>query len=77
MMTMMHARLAGAMALMFFGVVTPAGAGPGHDHGDEPQQARRPMSPRVSAVSETFELVGILKGGTLVVYLDRAADTLR
>lgn len=66
-------------ALLTLAVMTaiPAAvmAGPGHDHGPEPAVAAGPSSPRIVAVSETYELVGILKDGTLTVYLDRLADT--
>src|SRR5262249_15290578 len=46
----------------------------GHDHG--PAQAEpgaATASPRVAATSETYQLVGIVEGEVLVVYLDRAA----
>lgn len=52
----------------------PARAGEGHDHGDEKPAAAGPALPRFAAVSETFELVGVLEGRRLVLYLDRAAD---
>jgi cobalt-zinc-cadmium efflux system membrane fusion protein len=46
----------------------------GHDHGAAPASTAQPASPRVVAVSETYQLVGIVEGDALVVYLDRAAD---
>jgi hypothetical protein len=52
----------------------PALAGEGHDHGDAPAAPAGPALPRFSAVSESFELVGIVDGKQLVVYLDRFAD---
>jgi len=52
--------------------LAPAQAHEGHDHGP-PEAAAGQLSPRVSARSETFELVGILRGERLVIYLDRAA----
>lgn len=52
----------------------PTLAGDGHDHGDAPAAAAGPALPRFSAVSESFELVGIVEGTQLVVYLDRYAD---
>ena len=55
--------------------LTAANAGPGHDHGDEAPAATGPASPRVVAASDAFELVGILKDGKLVLYLDRTSDT--
>jgi len=48
-------------------------AGPGHDHGPAAAGAAAPASPRVTATSDTFELVGIVEGEVLVVYLDRFA----
>lgn len=49
-------------------------AGDGHDHGDAAQSASGPAPPRFAAVSDVFELVGVLKGKQLTLYLDRAAD---
>ena len=51
-----------------------ARAGDGHDHGDAPPAANGPAQPRFSAVSETFELVGVLSGKRITLYLDRSAD---
>jgi hypothetical protein len=49
-------------------------AGPGHDHGDEAAPAAGgPASPRFTAASELFELVGVVEGKRLTVYLDHAA----
>lgn len=54
------------------GLSVPALAGPGHDHGDEAQASPSGQSlPRFVASSETFELVGVLNGKHLTVYLDR------
>ena len=50
-----------------------AWAGPGHDHGDAPAAAAGTASPRVSAQSDLFELVGIVDGSELKIYLDRFA----
>jgi hypothetical protein len=71
------AALAATLALGL-GLPTPAwaGPGPGHDHGDA-HAATAPAAaalPRFSAVSEDFELVGVLDGRRLTLYLDRAAD---
>ncbi len=71
-----RARLAGALMLAILATLpTSAVAGPGHDHGPEPAAATSPASPRIVAVSEAYELVGILKNGKLAIYLDRLADT--
>ena len=53
---------------------TPALAGEGHDHGAEAPSATGPALPRFAAVSDAFELVGVLNGKQLILYLDRAAD---
>lgn len=45
----------------------------GHDHGASPE-ASGPALPRFAAVSEAYELVGVLDGKHLTLYLDRAAD---
>jgi len=50
----------------------PAFAGPGHDHGDGPHTTATPAQPRFVASSELFELVGVLEGKALTLYLDRA-----
>jgi hypothetical protein len=49
-------------------------AGDGHDHGDAAPAASGPALPRFAAISETFELVGVLSGKQITMYLDRAAD---
>jgi hypothetical protein len=49
-------------------------AGEGHDHGDAAPTSTGPALPRFTAVSETFELVGVLNGKQITLYLDRAAD---
>jgi RND family efflux transporter MFP subunit len=47
----------------------------GHDHGPEaPVAGAAPASPRVVASSEKYQLVGIVEGEVLVIYLDRAED---
>jgi hypothetical protein len=53
---------------------SPAWAGPGHDHGDAAPATVGQALPRFSAVSETFELVGVLSGKQITLYLDRFVD---
>ena len=60
------------VAATFLG--SPAWAGEGHDHGDAAPAAVGQALPRFSAVSETFELVGVLSGKQITLYLDRFAD---
>jgi hypothetical protein len=57
-------------------LLLPAGATAGgdHDHGDAAPSAAGPARPRFAAVSETFELVGVLDGRQITLYLDRSAD---
>jgi hypothetical protein len=55
-------------------VATPAWAGVGHDHGDAAPATAGQALPRFSAVSEAFELVGVLSGKQITLYLDRFAD---
>ena len=65
------AACAGALAVGLT-VTTPARAGDGHDHG--PDAAATRSLPRVGAESEAFELVGVLEGKQMTIYLDRFAD---
>ncbi len=51
-----------------------AGEGHDHDHGPASPAAAGPALPRFAATSELFELVGVLNGRQLTLYLDRAAD---
>ena len=46
----------------------------GHDHGGAAPAAAGTALPRFSAESELFELVGVLQGRQITLYLDRAAD---
>ena len=57
-------------------LAAPAWAGEGHDHGDAAPAAVGQALPRFSAVSETFELVGVLSGKQITLYLDRFADNI-
>jgi hypothetical protein len=46
----------------------------GHDHGDAASKVSSPGLPRFTAASDLFELVGVLNGRQLTLYLDRSAD---
>lgn len=46
----------------------------GHDHGEAPAAAAGPAAPRFAATSDLFELVGVLDGQKLALYLDHAGD---
>lgn len=47
-------------------------AGPGHDHGEAAPKTGVSSLPRFSAVSDEFELVGVLDGKKITIFLDRA-----
>ncbi|MGE0769203.1 MAG: efflux RND transporter periplasmic adaptor subunit [Hyphomicrobiaceae bacterium] len=51
-----------------------AGPGHDHDHGLAVPAAGATASPRVTAVSENYQLVGIVEGEVLVIYVDRFAS---
>jgi hypothetical protein len=46
----------------------------GHDHGAPPPAAVTTNNPRVTAQSDAYELVGVLRGDRLGIYLDRFAS---
>ncbi|MBI5910060.1 MAG: HlyD family efflux transporter periplasmic adaptor subunit [Betaproteobacteria bacterium] len=45
----------------------------GHDHGATPPAVSATLAPRLEARSESFELLAVLEGGKLALYLDRFA----
>lgn len=60
---------AAAIAISLLGAT--ASAHEGHDHGDAAKSANPGrVTPRLEAMSGPFELVALLRGGDLVVYLD-------
>lgn len=61
--------LVAALSLLALSV---AQAGDGHDHGEAPPAAAGPAQPRFAAVSEEFELVGVVNGTRITLYLDHA-----
>ncbi|MET3356229.1 UNVERIFIED_ORG: hypothetical protein ABID33_004156 [Xanthobacter viscosus] len=62
------ALLAGLMLVM------GAMAHEGHDHGAPAAPPEATLAPRAEATSADFELVAVLRGGTLAIHLDRFAD---
>ena len=66
--------IAALLTAASLGLSPAARAGDGHDHGDAAPVASGPALPRFTAVSETFELVGVVSGKQVTLYLDRAAD---
>lgn len=61
-------------AALFALTGTQVFAGDGHDHGETTASETGAVLPRFSAVSESFELVGVVNGKQVTVYLDRFAD---
>lgn len=66
-------RTLGVVTLLSMTTLT-AWAGEGHDHGEAPTSAAGLAQPRFSAVSENFELVGVVNGKQITLYLDRTSD---
>lgn len=73
-MKMTHTLIAGSVALLLATAALPTHAGDGHDHGDAPAPTAGPALPRFTAVSELFELVGVVDDTRLTLYLDRYED---
>lgn len=71
-MNLPHTLAALLVAATFLG--SPAWAGEGHDHGDAAPTAVIQALPRFTAESELFELVGVLSGKQITLYLDRFGD---
>ncbi len=63
-----------SLAAVLAGVTPQALAGEGHDHGDAPAPVAGQALPRFTAVSDLFELVGVVDGKHITLYLDRFAD---
>ena len=73
-MKLIHSTAATLLALLLTLFIPLAIAGPGHDHGDTALQATSSALPRFTAVSEDLELVGIVNGKLITLYLDRFKD---
>ncbi len=66
-----------AFALLATLLLAPSAAlaGPGHDHGNESTPTTTGNAlPRFAASSELFEMVGVVDGQRVTLYLDHAAD---
>lgn len=63
------------LAAVVLAAAMPALAGDGHDHGEAPASAAGPAAPRFSSASEAFELVGVVEGKRLALYLSRYGDS--
>lgn len=73
-MKLIHSTAATLLALLLTLFIPLAIAGPGHDDGDTAPQATSSALPRFTAVSENLELVGIVNGKLITLYLDRFKD---
>ncbi len=73
-MKLIHSTAAALLALVLSLLSPLAMAGPGHDHGEAAPQAQGTALPRFVAVSEDLEMVGIVNGKQLTIYLDRFKD---
>ncbi len=73
-MKLIHSTVATFMALIFILLSPMAIAGAGHDHGEAAPQTQGAALPRFVAVSEDLEMVGIVNGKQLTIYLDRFKD---
>ena len=62
-----------ALAVVLTTFFSYAWAGEGHDHGDAPAAATGTAAPRLTSHSDLFELVGMVEGNEMKIYLDRFA----
>jgi hypothetical protein len=62
-----------ALAVVLTIFFSYAWAGEGHDHGDAPAAATGTAAPRLTSHSDLFELVGMVEGNEMKIYLDRFA----
>jgi hypothetical protein len=74
MKTILFTTTLSAIVALALALPLPAHAGPGHDHGESAPAVSGTALPRFAAESELFELVGVLNGRRLALYLDRSAD---
>ncbi|CAD5378520.1 conserved exported hypothetical protein [Pseudomonas sp. OF001] len=73
-MTLFPRLTAFTVAILIAAAPLATQAGEGHDHGEAPATPTGPALPRFAATSDTFELVGVLDGHDLTLWLDHAAD---
>jgi hypothetical protein len=61
--------------ILFLSFISPqAFSGEGHSHGEAPAAAQGANMPRFYAISEDFELVGVVSHKQLILYLDHRQD---
>ena len=73
-MKIIHSTVATFMALIFTLLSPMAIAGAGHDHAEAAPKTQGTALPRFVAFSEDLEMVGIVNGKQLTIYLDRFTD---
>ena len=73
--TMNTMKSTAVLAAALLAATIPAFAGDGHDHGEAPISAGSPAAPRFSSASDIFELVGVVEGKRLALYLSRYGDS--
>lgn len=69
-----RAAIKSVSAAVLMALSMPLLAHEGHDHGAGAKPADVRLAPRFELRSEDFEIVGVLAGQDLLIYLDRAAD---
>ena len=62
-----------AIFFVLSALFSPVRADAGHDHGDAPAAATGTAAPRVTSHSDLFEVVGMVEGNEMKIYLDRYA----
>jgi len=62
-----------ALAVVLTTFFSSVWAGEGHDHGEAPAAATGIAAPRLTSHSDLFELVGMVEGNEMKIYLDRFA----
>lgn len=62
------------LSLVWLWSLPAAHADAGHDHGDATPRAAGPDLPRFAAGSDLFEVVGVVNGRQITLYLDRSTD---
>ena len=73
-MKIIHSTVATFMALIFTLLSPMAIAGAGHNHAEAAPKTQGTALPRFVAFSEDLEMVGIVNGKQLTIYLDRFTD---
>lgn len=62
------------LSLVWLWALPAAHADAGHDHGDATSRTTGPELPRFAAGSDLFEVVGVVNGRQITLYLDRSTD---